>query len=87
MTGLTGPWWFRGTHAVCDDVLRRAAFSGAPASGVRIVDIGCGAGSWTPRLMRHGEVVAVDVASEALACCRKRGLALLVQGSAEHPAG
>ena len=33
--------------------------------------------------MKYGEVVALDFASEALVCCRKRGLALLVQGSAE----
>lgn len=76
-------WWYRG--------MRRIARSLAPAlyrlaPGARLLDVGCGTGVNLADMAPPGGTVrgiGVDVSLEALRFCRRRGLALLVRGSAE----
>lgn len=56
----------------------------APRAGERILDLGCGDGPLTARLVAAGcEVVGVDASPEMVAACRARGLdARLMDGEA-----
>jgi SAM-dependent methyltransferase len=60
------------------------------APGVRCLEIGCGTGEFTMRLLRSGcELVAVDVSEAAVARCRERvdGRAEVVVGNVETGEG
>jgi SAM-dependent methyltransferase len=54
-------WWYRNTRALMADLLRPWLHN-----GLRILDAGCGPGGNGAWLARHGRVVGVDLASEAL---------------------
>jgi 2-polyprenyl-3-methyl-5-hydroxy-6-metoxy-1,4-benzoquinol methylase len=58
-----------------EDVLR-----GLGAISGRLLDVGCGEGSWAPRLRKAGarELVALDPSSEAIATARERYDAAIV---------
>lgn len=88
-------WWYRSLHALVEDFLGAyplpspAANQHQPAACV-LLDIGCGTGALLNQLDRHGRAFGIDLAPEALACCRKRAHARLAQASAmalPFPAG
>jgi SAM-dependent methyltransferase len=59
-----------------------AEIAGSGAT-LRILDVGCGTGANLEMLSQFGEAEGVDVAAEALAFCRARGLENVRQGEAE----
>jgi SAM-dependent methyltransferase len=46
--------------------------------------VGCGTGLWTKELQTFGPVVGLDISAEALSFCKQRGIAQLVNASADH---
>jgi SAM-dependent methyltransferase len=60
-------WWYRNTRALMADLLRPWL-----RTGLRILDAGCGPGGNGAWLARHGWVVGVDVAREALEFVKAR---------------
>jgi ubiquinone/menaquinone biosynthesis C-methylase UbiE len=73
-------WWYRNTRALMADLLR--PWLGA---NQRILDAGCGPGGNGAWLARHGGVVGVDTAQDALEFVRARRPATTpVQASAEN---
>ncbi|HPO13930.1 MAG TPA: methyltransferase domain-containing protein [Candidatus Hydrogenedentes bacterium] len=80
-------WWYRSLHALVEDFLGAypppppSANQHRPASRA-LIDIGCGTGALLNQLDRHGQVFGIDLAPEALACCRKRSRTRLAQASA-----
>jgi len=70
-------WWFRSRRAVAFRILDRALRGrGGP---VRILDAGCGTGLNLIELGARGLAFGCDLAPEALAFCRERGLARLAR--------
>jgi SAM-dependent methyltransferase len=60
-------WWYRNTRALMADLLQPWL-----GIGLRILDAGCGPGGNGAWLARHGRVVGVDLAREALEFVRAR---------------
>lgn len=71
-------WWFVGRRRLVRALLRRYA----PAAA-RVLDVGCGTGGTMDALAGCGEVFGADISNAALALCRERGHALLIQSRAE----
>ena len=71
-------WWYTGMRRVALAVLAEHL---ADRSGLSLLDAGCGTGGTTVELRRFGQVVGVDLAWEALAPARARGLRRLARGS------
>ena len=69
-------WWYVGMRAITSALLTPSL----PDRPVRVLDAGCGTGANLAHLARHGSTVGVDLSAEALAFCRKRGVAA-VRGS------
>ncbi len=77
----TRHWWYSGMRRVALAVLADAV---GDRSALRILDAGCGTGGTTVALRRFGSVVGIDLAWEALAPARARGLqGQLARGSVE----
>jgi SAM-dependent methyltransferase len=68
-------WWYAGQRAVAtallDPALRGA---GTPDQPLRILDAGCGTGYNLVDLSRLGIATGIDLAREAVAYCRERGV-------------
>lgn len=64
-------WWYAGQRAIAFGLLDRA-LQGSPIRGL---DAGCGSGRNLVELGRRGAAVGVDLAPQALAYCRRRGVA------------
>jgi SAM-dependent methyltransferase len=71
-------WWFWGKRLV----MRRLLAERLGRGGVRILDIGCGAGANALELSAYGEVTASDRSLDALAFVRSRGVAGVVAAEA-----
>lgn len=69
-------WWFRGRRALYTDllehVLRRD--SGRPPRGLRVLDVGCGAGGWLKPLSRFGTVTGIELDEPSIRFCRELDL-------------
>ena len=74
-----GHWWFRGRRAVLWALLRRAGLPERP----RVLDAGCGTGRNLAEFGRLGTAVGVDPSPQAIAFCRERGLADVVEAGLE----
>ncbi|MFN2433174.1 MAG: class I SAM-dependent methyltransferase [Gemmatimonadota bacterium] len=73
-------WWFRAKRRMVYDLLR----TWMPASGRRVVDVGCGTGV-TLRDLPPGTLgIGLDPSVEALQLSRSRGLLRLLRGAAEE---
>ena len=73
-------WWSVGSRAIFREWMA-AALRGRRG---RLLDVGCGTGAMTHELAPLGAVVGLDLAPEAIAWSRRRGLAALCVGSAEE---
>ena len=77
-------WWSIGMRAIAAGLLVRHL---RDATGVRILDAGCGTGgtlTWLSRLAPSATVVGIDYSPFALAYCRHRGRGELAQASVTH---
>ena len=74
-------WWFKWRF----DMITRIVESLPRPDGFRMLDAGCGTGQMTKLLERYGEAIGLEIAPEALAFARKRGVGNLVQGSITDP--
>lgn len=77
-------WWFAGmreiTAALLDPMLPRSCDR-------RILDAGCGTGGnleWLQRYAGKGEVVGIDLVTDAISFCAEGGSKLLAQASVTH---
>jgi SAM-dependent methyltransferase len=63
-------WWFVGRRRIFGEAFARFV----PANtGSRILDYGCGPGTFLPQLRELGRVSAVDMDEQAIQFCRSRG--------------
>ena len=77
-------FWFVGRRRIFFHLLDLQL---AGRSGLRVLDVGCGAGGMLEPLARFGEVTGVDTSDELVAFCHKRGFERVQVGSAyELPA-
>lgn len=70
-------WWYGGLHALVTGAVARHLKAGAP-----VVDVGCGTGGMAARLPTGYPVTGLDLAPEAVAFCRERGMTRLAQADA-----
>jgi 2-polyprenyl-3-methyl-5-hydroxy-6-metoxy-1,4-benzoquinol methylase len=68
-----GHWWYVSLHDLIIHSLP------TPATGLRILDAGCGTGRLLELLSRYGRAEGCDASTEAVSFCRKRGLERAVQ--------
>ncbi|HSD66408.1 MAG TPA: class I SAM-dependent methyltransferase, partial [Vicinamibacteria bacterium] len=66
-------WWYAGQRAIAAALLGPALPAGPPGTR-RLLDAGCGTGFNLLALSRLGRTVGVDLAPEAIAFCRERGV-------------
>lgn len=67
-------WWYAGMRAISLSLLG-AHWPDGDAHARRILDAGCGTGSNLAHFRRFGRTVGVDLSNDALALCRRRGVA------------
>ena len=72
-------WWYRGLRALIGEAWGAHVRLPRP----RLLDVGCGTGANLLALAGRCEPVGLDVAPEAIAWCRRRGLAATTVGSAD----
>ena len=69
-------WWFRGRRTLYSDLLEhvlRRDLSREPR-GLRVLDVGCGAGGWLQPLSRFGTVTGIELDEPSIRFCRDREL-------------
>lgn len=72
-----GNWWWSGKRQLISKTLDRLV-----KNRTSILDIGCGTGSNLKSWEGHGEVVGLDISSQALEFCRLKGNERLLKGTA-----
>lgn len=75
-------WWFWSKRHLMRRLLGARLAGDSPRSGLRILDIGCGAGANALELSGYGSVTASDRSLEALAFVRSRGVDNVVAAEA-----
>jgi SAM-dependent methyltransferase len=66
-------WWYAGQRAIASALLE-PALGGERPGPRRLLDAGCGAGFNLVALAPLGRAVGIDLAPEAIAFCRRRGV-------------
>jgi SAM-dependent methyltransferase len=74
-------WWFRWRF----DMITEIVDSLPKGADFRLLDAGCGTGQMTKLLEEYGNAVGLEIAPEAIALARKRGVRNVVQGSISDP--
>jgi SAM-dependent methyltransferase len=69
-------WWYAGQRAIASALLE-GALGPVPGEPRRLLDAGCGTGFNLLALSRLGRATGIDLAPEAVALCRERGVAAL----------
>ncbi|MEN6627207.1 MAG: methyltransferase domain-containing protein [Candidatus Sumerlaeia bacterium] len=75
-------WWFQSRLMMTENLLRREILPHFGGRKPRILDLGCGTGMFLKRRQAEGDAIGTDIAPEALAFCRGRGLAQLIRADA-----
>ncbi len=75
-------WWYIGRRKIISEFLRDIV--NKLGRRPEIVDVGCGTGANLLLLKQFGDAKGIDVAEDALAFCRERGLSNVELGSAEE---
>ncbi len=70
-------WWYVGRRNVILDQIARF-YQGHKK--LRLLDIGCGAGIFMKYLEPYGEVIGLDISSDALRFCQQRDFSHLIRG-------
>ncbi|HVL56920.1 MAG TPA: methyltransferase domain-containing protein [Burkholderiaceae bacterium] len=73
-------WWYRGLRAVIRQAWERSIAAPRPT----LLDVGCGTGANLAALADRSEPIGIDLAPEAIAFCRRRGLMRTLVGSADR---
>lgn len=73
-------WW----HVAKRRFVNQLIVSYVQQEKCTILDVGCGTGKNMEELSHLGSVWGVDISSEALSFCKKRGLVQVKKGEAEH---
>lgn len=73
-------WWFVGRRRLALRLLRRALPTGDPPT---VLDLGCGTGVIAKEMSEWARPIGLDMSAQALAYCRQRGVAELVQANGE----
>lgn len=81
-----GHWWWRAREAFVLSRLERLRRNEDDPRPWKILDIGCGAGSWFPRLDRFGEVAGVEPDPNAALGSSQRGRIRIAELNAEFRA-
>jgi SAM-dependent methyltransferase len=76
-------WWFVGRRRILLQVLDRY-IGKSRASGLRILDVGCGTGTMLTYLASYGKADGVDIDEEAIGYCHERGLTDVSLGEASE---
>jgi len=66
-------WWYAGQRAIATALLEPGLRGFAPERP-RVLDAGCGTGFNLIELSRRGRAVGIDLAPEAIAFCKERGV-------------
>jgi SAM-dependent methyltransferase len=66
-------WWYAGQRAIATAILEPVLQGVAPVRP-RVLDAGCGTGFNLLALSRLGRVIGIDLAPEAIAFCKERGV-------------
>ena len=69
-------WWFRGRRTLYTALLRhvlRRDLAREP-TGLRVLDVGCGAGGWLQPLSRFGTVTGIELDEASIRFCRELDL-------------
>jgi SAM-dependent methyltransferase len=70
-------WWYGGQRRVALALLEPGlARLGSGGRRLRLLDAGCGTGYNLVQLARYGRAIGIDLAPEAVAFCRERGVAV-----------
>jgi SAM-dependent methyltransferase len=64
-------WWYSARRSILDKVLQRVHSEGLPQG--TLYDLGCGVGANLSVLEKFGPTMGVDMSSEAIDFCRRRG--------------
>lgn len=73
-------WWFVGRRRLALRLLRRALPTVDPPT---VLDLGCGTGVIAKEMSEWARPIGLDMSAQALAYCRQRGVAELVQANGE----
>ncbi len=74
-------WWFRWRF----DMITQIVETLPKSEHFRLLDAGCGTGQMTKLLEGYGDAVGLEIAPEAIAFARRRGVKNIVQGSIADP--
>ncbi|HQY31913.1 MAG TPA: class I SAM-dependent methyltransferase, partial [Thermomicrobiales bacterium] len=74
-------WWFKWRFDMITEIVEALPRN----ESFRLLDAGCGTGQMTKLLEKYGDAVGLELAPEAIAFARKRGVQNIVQGSITDP--
>lgn len=66
-------WWYQGRRTLLKHLMQKIVFSETNSKLRNILDIGCGGGYTLHLLSQFGKIYGIDVESEAVLNCQKRG--------------
>jgi len=76
-------WWYVGRRRIIESLVQRIC-SRIKTADAQILDVGCGTGANLKMLARYGHAEGVDIAEQAVAFCRERGLDGVKLGAIEQ---
>jgi SAM-dependent methyltransferase len=76
-------WWYVGRRRLIQSLVEKICAT-LDNPNPRILDVGCGTGANLKMLARFGAVEGVDISSQAVDFCRKRGLDCVKLGAIEQ---
>lgn len=65
-------WWFVGQRFLVQSILNKCY----PEKKLSLLDVGCGTGKTLSLLQKYGIAQGIDIASQAIEFCKKRGFAI-----------
>lgn len=75
-------WWFVGRRRLALRLLKKALNVGSRPEPI-VLDLGCGTGVIAKEMSEWARPIGLDMSAQALAYCRQRGVAELVQADGE----